>query len=289
VRDAMADAMRPIDEAVAKSGRMAMPARTDEIAWETYRVEATQAHLWLIQGDVESAGRWAARQVRAGKLGDDDIHMNLVLPRLRIAQGEPEQALELLALLLPRAETTVSVGMRIDVLAVQACAYWALGDTRRALATAAQALALAEPGGYVRVLVDKGPLMAELLSEFIHQPSLADSLRTYVSRLLAAFNREHPDLTSPHALDPKPETPKPKTLKLETLKPETLLLEPLSDRELDVMRLIAANLSNQEIADALFVSVNTVKTHIKRLYAKMGVHNRIGAITRATELGLLPR
>jgi LuxR family maltose regulon positive regulatory protein len=279
VRDAIADARRPIEDAIAKARRMAMQARTDDIAWETYRIEATQAHLWLIQGDVEAVTRWVTRQVREGKLGDDDIHMHLVLPWLLIVQGEPEEALRLLALLLPRAETAVSVGMRIDVLAVQACAYLALGDTEQALATLAQALLLAEPGRYVRILVDKGPLMAELLSAFSHRSSLADPLRTYVNQLLAAFKGEHLDATASRALDLRPDT----------LKPETHLVEPLSERELDVLRLIAANLSNQEIADALFVSVNTIKTHVKRLYAKLNVHNRIAAIERAAELDLLPR
>jgi LuxR family maltose regulon positive regulatory protein len=134
-----------------------------------------------------------------------------------------------------------------------------------------RALALAEPEGYIRIFVEEGPPMAELLSEVLEaqQRGRLDSLRRvpahYLRKLLAALER---DATGP-------------------ARPATDLPEVLSERELEVLQLIAAGKSNRRIASELFVSVGTVKTHVNNLYRKLDSHSRTQAVARARELKLL--
>ena len=132
-----------------------------------------------------------------------------------------------------------------------------------ALASLERALALAEPEGYVRVFVDEGPPMAALLKLAAKQPRRAG----YVRRLLA--RRRHG--RSDSARDDQP------------------LIEPLSERELDVLRLLESDLDGPDIARELTVSLTTVRTHTRNIYAKLGVNSRRAAVRRAAELGLLSR
>jgi LuxR family maltose regulon positive regulatory protein len=118
---------------------------------------------------------------------------------------------------------------------------------------------LAEPEGYVRIFVDEGPPMASLLRVAAKQ----GIARTYVRRLLAAVNKTKDGAPASQAL-----------------------IEPLSERELDVLRLLATDLGGPEIARELVVSLNTVRTHTKNIYAKLGVNNRRAAVRRAAELDL---
>ena len=140
-------------------------------------------------------------------------------------------------------------------------AFQAQGDTVQALGALEQALTLAEPEGYVRTFIDEGEPMAKLLRRALSE-GIAPS---YVSRLLAAFG----------------ETAEPRSTVAQPL------VEPLSERELEVLRLIAAGLSNAEIAEELFIAVSTVKSHINHIYGKLGATNRIQAVAQAQELGLL--
>jgi LuxR family maltose regulon positive regulatory protein len=136
----------------------------------------------------------------------------------------------------------------------------------QALASLERVLRLAEPGGYIRAFIDRGNSMETLLRRIHSFAETAHAIApAYVDRILAAFCDE-----SEQAADGN-----------------NVLLEPLSDREMEVLRLIAAQMSNQEIADALVISINTVKTHIRRLYDKLNVSSRLAAVERGRALGLL--
>jgi LuxR family maltose regulon positive regulatory protein len=155
---------------------------------------------------------------------------------------------------------------RLKVAALQAIAHQARREKEKAFQCLGDALALAEPGGYIRIFVDEGLPMAQLLSEALAQ----DILPTYCAKLLAAFEGEKQTL---HA---KP--------RLKSVQP---LVEPLSQRELEVLQLIAQGLSNDEISKRLFLALDTVKGHNRRIYDKLQVQRRTEAVARARELGLL--
>jgi LuxR family maltose regulon positive regulatory protein len=130
-----------------------------------------------------------------------------------------------------------------------------------------QALTLAEPGGFIRIFVDEGSSMGRLLYEALKRDISPD----YISQLLAAF---------PVDVSEKPDPSKPQTSKAE-------LVEPLSDREIEVLQLISEGLTNQEISSKLFISMNTVKAHTRNIYAKFSVKSRTQAVAKARTLGLL--
>jgi LuxR family maltose regulon positive regulatory protein len=136
----------------------------------------------------------------------------------------------------------------------------------QALTSLEQALWLAEPGGYIRAFIDRGNSMETLLRRIHSFAETAHAIApAYVDRILAAFRDESEQAAAR----------------------DNALLEPLSDREMEVLHLIAAQMSNQEIADALVISINTVKTHIRRLYGKLNVSSRLAAVERGRALGLL--
>lgn len=134
-----------------------------------------------------------------------------------------------------------------------------------------QALTLAKPGGYVRIFVDEGPPLAHLL----YEAATRGIGPAYVQRLLAAFP----------VTEPEPE-PVPSAESQHSANAE--LIEPLSERELEVLHLIADGLTNSEIATRLFLTVNTVKAHNHNIYGKLGVNTRTKAVATARGLGLLP-
>jgi LuxR family maltose regulon positive regulatory protein len=149
----------------------------------------------------------------------------------------------------------------VKILALQALAFQTQGDAEQALSALERALSLAEPEGYVRTFIDEGEPMARLLRLALSRGIAPD----YVARLLAALGEEA-ELAFPT---------------MESL------VEPLTERELDVLRLIVAGLSNPEIAEELFIAVSTVKSHVNHIYGKLGVTSRTQAVVKAQELGLL--
>ena len=199
---------------------------------------------------------------------------HITLARMRIAQFKSEraedalhEAMQLLERLLVAAEDAGRMGSAIEILALLALAREAQGDTSAALSSLEHALALAAPEGFARVFVDEGPPMARLLYEMLSRGTTPD----FVRRLLAAFPTDEPGQAG------SPQTPA-----------QSGLVEPLSERELEVLQLIAQGLTNHEIASRLFVSQNTVKAHTRNIYGKLDVHNRTQAIARARVLGILP-
>jgi LuxR family maltose regulon positive regulatory protein len=177
--------------------------------------------------------------------------------------------MELLERLLSAAEVGERMGSVIEIMVVQALAHEAQGDITRGLEALGRALALAEPEGYVRLFLDEGPPMALLLAE-AHAAGL---MLDYTGQLLAAFPGDVPTLKG------APERTPSSTAQS--------LLESLSPRELEVLRLIAEGHSNREIGDQLYLALSTVKGHNRVIFGKLGVQRRTEAVARARELGLI--
>jgi LuxR family maltose regulon positive regulatory protein len=152
------------------------------------------------------------------------------------------------------------------VMAVQSVVLFANGDKDKAVQVLAEALALAEPGGYIRLFVDEGALMAQLLREAASRGIRPD----YIARVLTAFEGE-PKEERQTASVPAPSS----------------LIEPLSQRELEILKLITQGLSNREIGERLFLALDTIKGHNRKIFDKLQVQSRTEAIARARELGLL--
>jgi LuxR family maltose regulon positive regulatory protein len=194
--------------------------------------------------------------------------------RVLIAQGDAAAALALLEPLRQQMEARAWHDERLNVTVLQALAHQARGDKAQALSLLGEALALAEPGGLIRLFLDEGPPMARLLAE----AAASGIMPGYVARLLAAFRAEEQPVPSG-----RPATPEERR-GASSAHP---LIEPLSQRELEILKLIALGLSNREIGARLFLALDTVKGHNRRLFDKLDVQSRTEAIARARALGLL--
>jgi LuxR family transcriptional regulator, maltose regulon positive regulatory protein len=254
-------------EAIGEAERL-VPSTVVDIF---FPVGVQRARLLVAQGKVEDAARWCAE--RGLGVEDEPSYLrereHLVLARVLLAQGKVDQALRLLRWHLEEAQAQRRRGSEIEILMLQALALWERDAKERAVSTLTQALTLAEPEGYVRTFVDEGPEMALLVSEVLeaqqrgrlHPPVPAHYLR----KLLTALEQAASSATLPTAELP----------------------EPLSERELEVLILIEAGKSNRRIAQELFITAGTVKTHIRSIYRKLNAHSRTQALVRARELNLL--
>jgi LuxR family maltose regulon positive regulatory protein len=266
-------------EAVQKAQQLAV--KFDAMEMDDILVAMQQARLWIAQGNLEAVLRWAEER---GLVRDDSLDElekkasgapspflraleYATLARLRIAQGRQDEALEVLKPLLHASEAAGWTALVIEFLAYQALALQGQGNTSQAITALERALSLAEPGGFVRLFVDEGELMGRLLREAAARGISPE----YVSKLLAAF-----DVSGYGGVGEIP--PQPHTQPL---------IEPLSERELEVLRLIASGLSNREIAEELVVATSTVKTHINNIYRKLDVSSRTQAVARARMLNLV--
>ncbi len=228
-------------------------------------IAALKARIYLKQGWPDKARAWAAE--RGLSLADEVSYLHefehLTLARLEIANPLVNV---LLARLLQAAEAQKRRGSALDILLLQALAHEAHGNHRQALAALEHALALAEPEGYVRIFVDEGEAMRLLIKKQSRNRDYP--LSDYVDKLLAAFSQ--PVATPKSAI----------------IHQQSDMIEPLSERELEVLKLLRTELSGPEIAGQLIVSVNTFRTHTKNIFNKLGVNNRRAAVRRAKELDL---
>jgi LuxR family transcriptional regulator, maltose regulon positive regulatory protein len=231
-------------------------------------VPALKTRVWVRQERLGEALDWVRKR---GLSTHDDLgylreYEHITLARVLLARYQSErrdrsllEAMGLLERLLHEAEAGERTGSVIEILVLQALAHQAQGDTPAALVPLSRALSLAEPEGYVRMFVDEGPPMAHLLEE----AARCGIAPHYVRHLLTAMGK---------AEDRMPVTEG--------------LIEPLSERELQVLRLLATHLNGPEMARELVVSLNTLHTHTKNIYSKLGVNNRRAAVLRAEELDL---
>jgi LuxR family maltose regulon positive regulatory protein len=225
-------------------------------------VTAVKVRAQLADGDIGAARRWATSRGLApdGGLSYVREYEHITVARVLLADGSAGDATRLLERLLVAADEGQRTGSAIEILVVLSLAHQARGDHAAATATLEQALTRAGPEGYVRVFVDELPALAPLLRGAARPGVAGDHSR----RVLAAVS------TAPAA----------------PTAPRRGLVDELSTRELDVLRLLRSDLSGPAIARELVVSLNTVRTHTKNIYLKLGVNNRREAVRRADELGL---
>jgi LuxR family maltose regulon positive regulatory protein len=232
-------------------------------------IAALKARVWIAQGALGEARDWARE--RSLSTEDDLDYLrefeHITLARLILAQYQRDRddrslhaALRLLQRLLQAAEQGEWLDSVIEILIVQALAHQHQGDIPAAHAALQRALVLAEPEGYVRIFVDAGPPMARLLEAAVNHGTAP----AYVRRLLTAFGTAEDRASM-----------------------QQVLIEPLSERERDVLRLLGTDLSGPDMARTLMVSLNTLRTHTKNIYDKLGENNRRAAVHRAAELNLL--
>ncbi|MBN1316591.1 MAG: hypothetical protein JXA42_14030, partial [Anaerolineales bacterium] len=242
--------------------------QTDDISVAVFR-----ADLAVSQDDLASAESWAEHaglsdQVEVIPPGGTGYSYYaaiqlFALARLRQAQGRFEQALSLLNLLHRSAESSGAISHVIKACALKALTFQGMGDSIQAMTSLAKALELAEPEGYVRIF-DYGQPVVKLLRR-----ALAGGIYPkYSAQLLAAFE--------PHSDQSDSSAPSSESL-----------IEPLTDRERQVLNLLTTSLSTPEIAREMVVAPSTIRTHVRNIYNKLGVHNRIEAIHKARDLGLI--
>ncbi|HZD58716.1 MAG TPA: LuxR C-terminal-related transcriptional regulator, partial [Anaerolineales bacterium] len=230
------------------------------------RFERFQLEVWLAQDMLQSAVHWSDEMLQEGALDGrpDSEAAHLAMARVLIVKGDLpslERALDQIGSLLQPAQAQGRTVITIEARALQALAYSRRGDMASAMRSLERALRLAEPEGYLRLFADLGAPMARLLQEARSREVMPD----YVDRLLASFSS---DLTLPAST-------------------RGALPEPLTDREGEILQLLAAGLTNREIAEELVISPETVKKHTGNIYGKLGVRSRTEAAARARELELL--
>jgi LuxR family maltose regulon positive regulatory protein len=236
-----------------------------------------RARLALLRGDSTSAVQWA-------RSADDPptpatLFMWLEVPavtraRVLISAGSDEDLEQAIGLLLEIRHQTEACRFTchtIEVTVLQSLALAKQGSTEEALGVLAEAVALAEPGGWIRPFIELGPAMAELLGRLQKRNAAA----AYVRQILTALREVE------QGRRPEPsQSPSPRN---------QALLEPLTNREAEILELLVQRLRDKEIAERLFVTPTTVNTHLKHIYEKLRVRNRREAVARANDLGILPR
>jgi LuxR family maltose regulon positive regulatory protein len=264
-------------EAARQAARLARQY-TGPYYWAN-EVAAYQARLWLAQGNLRVAELWAQeRELWPAPLPDPLPYLRegeyLVLARLLLAQaGQPaapaaetasllDAALTLTRQISRAAQASKRTGRLLEALTLQALILQAQANQPQALTILSEALALAEPEEYIRLFVDEGQAIAELLRQLNAQKLFPH----YLPKLLNALQTAGPASSDLARLP---------------------LLDPLSEREIELLQLIAAGMSNQELAATLFLTVGTVKWHLNNIYSKLDARSRTQAIARARELGLI--
>ena len=234
-------------------------------------IAAHKARVHLRQGRLDKAQAWVLKRRlsvkdEASYLGE---YEHLTLARTRLAERSFEGVNDLLERLLALAESQKRMESIIEILLTQVLVFQAQDNQSQAFATLKRALTLTEPEGYIRVYVDEGEALRFLISDFRLQIEIQShgqdrKLIGYLDKILAVF-------------------PQPKS---KIVNPKSEMVDPMSERELEVLQLLRSELSGPEIAEQLIVSLNTLRTHTKNIFNKLGVNNRRAAIRRAEELDL---
>jgi len=241
-------------------------------------ISALKAGVWIKQGELEKTLDWAHE--RKLSIEEEPSYLRefeqITFARILLSQYQSDYSISLLhgaigylERLLKAAEEAGRIGSVIEILILHALAHQMQEDIPAALPSLERALKLAEPEGYMRIFLAEGSSMAELIREAY----IRGILPNYTRKLLSAFEMEDQGLDE--------ETPPSAT------PVSSPLIEPLSQRELDILRLFKTELSGPEIAQELVIALSTVRTHTKSIYNKLNVNSRRGAVKRALELGLI--
>lgn len=238
--------------------------------WIITIIESWKVRILLAQGKLDFAEKWADnRQLR---FDQDPLNMQeyeyLVLARIQIARGQYKESIILLEKLLQAAQSQGFVSRVIEILILKALALQESENSALAISDIKNALSLAEQSGFFRIFLDEGTQIAQLLYKTVQQGDTTG----YASRVLLGFNAQEKKISPPKDLQTYGEE----------------LIEPLSDREIDVLKLIAEGLTNQEIAVRLFISTNTVKVHIRHIFGKLNTNSRLQTVSKAKDMGILP-
>ncbi|GAB4543486.1 MAG: LuxR C-terminal-related transcriptional regulator [Anaerolineae bacterium] len=282
-------------QAIQKAAQIARDFDAMEV--DDRLVDIYQAQLWIAQGDLEAVTRWVETRGLPEAASSAElvewaggarvplfrVVEYMMLARVYIAQNRPGAALQVLEPLIQGAEAAGWTAFAIQSLGFQALALQAQGHAQQAMAALERALSLAEPGGFVRVFLDEGEPMVALL----RQAASRGIFPVYLSKLLNAFEATAPGRAGAGAQPREAEGGVGSLARSPLFPGSSALVEPLSERELEVLRLMAAGLTNREIADELVIALSTVKTHINNIYRKLDVSRRTQAVARARELGLL--
>lgn len=232
--------------------------------------EAWMARLWLAKGNMQAISNWVEKRSWNENSGLSYLHKEeiIVFTRILIAQGKYNEVNVWLKRLTSEAESASQIGSQIELLLIHAIVLTILDKNNEAKISVLKALSLAEPGSFIRIFIDEGETIEVLIKTIKNEKAtktsvLLDSVSgKYLNKLLEAFQKEK------------------KTNKITS---ENVL----SARELDTLKLLADDYSNQQIADELFISLNTVKTHLKNINLKLEVDSRTKAVEKAKELGII--
>ncbi len=248
---------------------------SDMPPWITNQIAAWQVRLWLQQEKLEAASQWMGARgfdtrIKTNSLPEMSYFLlfdYLIVARVLLAQGRLDEAGELLQLLFEPAQSGGRTTRVIEILILQALTYQAQGFLDEAISSLEQALTIAEPAGFVRIFLDEGAPMTHLLQEALERGIVPDYARLLLSA--SASNEPLPLGTEAFQVE------------------QSELIEPLSEREIEVLQLIADGHTNPEIAARLFLSLNTVKVHTRNIYSKLDAHTRTQAVARARDLSIL--
>jgi LuxR family maltose regulon positive regulatory protein len=256
----------------------------DIIELDDLMIDAYQVCLWLVQGNLGAALEWAEQRElsmngelsgRAWKdqsdfLGNSYLSAleQLALARLLLATGRREDSLTLLKKLFESCQKKGFGWLAFEAQTITAMAFHSLGATEQALDSLQNALSMTVTDKPIRIFLEAGKPMRELLKSYSQLPSTAGDLRSYANRILSAFEVES-------------------KMPAHEGQGDSSILEILSPREAEVLRLLAEGFSNQEIAQKMVVASSTVKSHVHHIYNKLGATKRTQAVARARELGLL--
>lgn len=254
---------------------LAMAIQSSETQIDDRLVEVSLARFWLKQGNISAAMDWAAKRGFGQAPANPPLAENdtpgvpyelrmaewLTFTRLQLAQNHFEDALQALTLLLAEAEKKKHTRQQHEILILMALAYQATGRMQQALESLSRSITQAEPEGYIRIYLDEGLPIVKLLRE----SARTGKHKAYCHQLLNALHQEQPIFT----LD------------------QPGLVEPLSERELEILQLLAEGCTNREICERLYISLSTVKGHVSNIYGKLLSKNRTEAVARARQLKII--